>query len=285
MTLSTFTALLRVLMAALMLTASGAAAGSPPRVLHYGNDRLTVNVQEVPLVEVVTEIAHQSGADLRGQVCRPRDVSAAFEGEPLAAALERLLGEQNFTLRYGRDGQLRVIHLLGQPEARAASSTPAVPAAAALRPTPGSPFALPGTVAPDDRQRRGVSHVSSPGQRARTAGGTAKRRQGGQAGAEGMPALVGAFAEQANGVAQQAGADQQPLTGADLEQRLRRTVLNSLQAMDDATFATFMDTPEGRRALALVQFYADHHLGSTQQQKAAGILGRLPSPLPPRPGG
>src|SRR2546427_12127778 len=133
-------------MAAFMLTASGAAAGSPRRVLHYGNDRLTVNVQEVPLVEVVTEIAHQSGADLRGQVCRPRDVSAAFEGEPLAAALERLLGEQNFTLRYGRDGQLQVIQLLGPPEARAASSTPA---AAALRPTPGHPVGVAGMVTAD----------------------------------------------------------------------------------------------------------------------------------------
>ena len=100
-----------------------------------------------------------------------------------------------------------------------------------------------------------------------------------------MPAVVGAFAEQANGVAQQAGADQQPLTGAELAQRMSRTVLNSLQAMDDATLATFQDTPEGRRALALVQFYATHHLGSSQQQKATGIIERLPSPPPPRPGG
>src|SRR5712692_2970270 len=137
-------------MAAFPLAASGAGAGSPPRVLHYRNDLLTVNVQEVPLVEVVTEIARQGGADLRGQVCRPRDVSAAFEAEPLAAALERLLGEQNFTLRYGRDGQLRVIQLLGQPEARAASSIPADPAAAAL--TPRSPVGLPGMGAADHRQ-------------------------------------------------------------------------------------------------------------------------------------
>ncbi|TMB18058.1 MAG: hypothetical protein E6J71_13305 [Deltaproteobacteria bacterium] len=282
MTTSRFTALLPVLVAAFPLTAAGADAGSPPHLLDYHDDRLTVHVQEVPLTEVVTEIARQSGADLRGQVCRPRDVSAAFEGEPLAAALERLLGEQNFTLRYGRDGQLQVIQLLGPPEARAASSTPA---AAALRPTPGHPVGVAGMVTADDRQRPGVPHTSSPGRRARTAGGTAKRRQGGPASAEGSPAVLGAFAQQANGVAQQAGADQQPLTGAELAQRMSRTVLNSLQAMDDATLATFQDTPEGRRALALVQFYATHHLGSSQQQKATGIIERLPSPPPPRPGG
>jgi hypothetical protein len=283
-TTSRFTVFLPVLVAAFPLTAAGAGAGSPRQILDYNDDRLTVHVQEVPLTEVVTEIARQSGADLRGQVCRPRDVSTAFEAEPLAAALERLLGEQNFTLRYGQDGQLRVIQLLGQPEARAASSTPAVPATAALRPTPGSPVGLPGMVAADDRLRPGVPYTSSPGQRARTAGGTAKRRQGGP-GAEGSPGVLGTFAQQASGVAQQASADEQPLTGAELEQRLRRTVLNSLQAMDDATLATFLDTPEGRRALALVQFYAGHHVGSTQQQKATGIIERLPSPPPPRPGG
>src|SRR5947199_3434995 len=282
-TISRFTVLLPVLMAAFPPTGSGAGDESSPRVLDYRNDRLTVHVQEVPLAEVVTEIARQGGADLRGKVCRHSDVSAAFEAQPLGAALERLLGEQNFTLRYGPDGQLRVIQLLGQPEARASSSTPAVPTAAPLRPTPGFPVGLQGRVATDDRQPPGVPHSSSPGLSARAKGGTAKRRQG-PVGAEGAPAVLGAFARQADGGAQQAGADEQPLTGADLEQRMRRTVLNSLQAMDDATLATFLDTPEGRRALALVQFYADHHLGSTQQQKASGILGRVPGPPPPRRG-
>ena len=61
--------------------------------------------------------------------------------------------------------------------------------------------------AADDGQRPGVPHVSASSKRARTAGGTSKHRQGG-------PAILGAPA-QANGAAEQAGADQQPLAAAD----------------------------------------------------------------------
>jgi len=278
-TTSRLTTLLALLVTAFPVTASGAEAGSPRRVLDYRDDRVTLHVREVPLTEVLAEIARQSGAELRGQVCKPREVSAAFEGQPLVPALERLLGEQNFTLRYGPDGQLRMIQLLGQPQAPVAPSTPAGPAAAALKPTPGSPVGLAGVVAADDGQRPGVPHVSaSSKKRARTAGGTSKHSQGG-------PAILGApgAPSQANGAAQEPGADQQPLTAAELQQRLRRVFLNSLQNMDDPTLAAYMDTPEGRRAAALLQFYAAHHLGSTQQQKAVGIIDRLPSPGP-RPG-
>jgi len=275
-TTSRLTALLALLVTAFPLNVSGGEAGSPRRVLDYREDRLTLQVQEVPLTEVVAEIARQSGAELRGQVRKPREVSAAFESQPLVPALERLLGEQNFTLRYGPDGQLRMIQLLGQPQAPVAPSTPAGPAAAALKPTSGSPVGLAGVVAADDGQRPGVPHVSASSKRARTAGGTSKHRQGG-------PAILGAPA-QANGAAEQAGADQQPLAAAELQQRLRRVFLNSLQNMDDATLAAYMDTPEGGRTAALLQFYAAHHLGSTQQQKAVGIIDRLPSPAPPRPG-
>jgi hypothetical protein len=274
-TISRLTALLALLVTAFPLTASGGDTGSPRRVLDYREDRLTLHVQEVPLTEVVAEIARQSGAELRGQVYKPREVSAAFEDQPLVPALERLLGEQNFTLRYGRDGQLRMIHLLGQPQAPVAPSTPLGPAAAGLKPTPGSPVGLAGVVAADDWQRPGVPHVSASSKRAGTPGGTGKHGQGGSA-------ILGAPG-QANGAAQQAGADQ-PLTGAELQQRLRRAFLNSLQNMDDATLAAYMDTPEGRRAAALLQFYGAHRLGSTQQEKAVGIIERLPTPPPPRPG-
>src|SRR5207302_6475757 len=44
---------------------------------------------------------------------------------PLVDALVRLLGEQNFTLRYGPEGKLLRIHLLGEPLAAAAQTTPA----------------------------------------------------------------------------------------------------------------------------------------------------------------
>jgi len=57
-----------------------------------------------------------------------RDVSQDFERVPLVDALVRLLREQNFTLRYGPEGKLRTIGLLGEPQALAAAKTTPVDA-------------------------------------------------------------------------------------------------------------------------------------------------------------
>ena len=91
-----------------------------------------------------------------------------------------------------------------------------------------------------------------------------------------MPELLGAL--QSAMASQQAAADQQPQGPDDLQQRMRRTFLNSLRGMDDASLAAYLDSPEGRRAATLLQYYAAHHIGSTSQQKADGILARLPAP-------
>src|SRR5438093_13269035 len=84
-----------------------------------------MHVEKVPLADVVREIGRQSGAEIVGEVRKPRDVSRQFDRVPLVDALVRLLGEQNFTLRYGSEGKLRTISLLGEPLAAAAQTTPA----------------------------------------------------------------------------------------------------------------------------------------------------------------
>ena len=60
---------------------------------------------------------------------QPRDVTAEFDDVPLAEALERLLGDQNFVLAYGRGDRLRAIKLLGGPLApiKVAVTPPPVP--------------------------------------------------------------------------------------------------------------------------------------------------------------
>src|SRR5205823_3568503 len=68
-------------------------------------------------------IGRRGGAEIVGEVRKPRDVTRQFERVPLVDALVRLLGEQNFTLRYGSEGRLRTISLLGEP--LAAQTTPA----------------------------------------------------------------------------------------------------------------------------------------------------------------
>src|SRR5207249_9773249 len=107
------------------LSAGPLAAGEPTCVVAYDADQLTVHAKRVPLADVVREIGRQSGAEIVGDVRKPRDVSRDFDRAPLVDALARLLGEQNFTLRYGPERNLRTIALLGDPLAAAAQATPA----------------------------------------------------------------------------------------------------------------------------------------------------------------
>src|SRR5438128_1390388 len=81
----------------------------------------------------------QAGAGIRGQVRDPREVSVEFEGVPLAEALHRMLGDQNFALVYGNERRLKSVRLLGGPQTAAAAAP--TPAAAA---PPASPPSAPG---------------------------------------------------------------------------------------------------------------------------------------------
>src|SRR5207247_4479720 len=114
-----------LVVAAALLSAGSFAAREPTCMVAYDDDRLTVHAEGAPLADVVREIGRQSGAEVVGEVRKPRDVRKSLDRVPLVDALVRLLGEQNFTLRYGPEGKLRTIHLLGEPLAPAAQTTPA----------------------------------------------------------------------------------------------------------------------------------------------------------------
>jgi len=66
----------------------------------------------VPVGEVLDEIGRQSGAEIVGRPADGQEISADFEAVPVAEALHRLLGSQNFALVYG-DGRLKSVKLLG----------------------------------------------------------------------------------------------------------------------------------------------------------------------------
>ncbi len=112
------------LLAGLAVTLAQGSEGDAERVVRYTNDQLTVRLARAPVGEVLDEIGRASGAEIRGQP-NPREVSAAFEDVPLPDALHRLLGNQNFTLKYGEKGRLVAIDLLGGPATAPASITPA----------------------------------------------------------------------------------------------------------------------------------------------------------------
>src|SRR2546427_12707396 len=135
-----------LVVAATVLSAGPLAAGEPTCVVAYDDDRLTVHAEGVPLTDVVQEIGRQSGAEIVGAVRKPRDLRQDLDRVPLVDALVRLLGEQNFTLRYGPEGKLRTIDVLGRPPAlpahnvRADAGNAGSPASARRGRRPGPPF-------------------------------------------------------------------------------------------------------------------------------------------------
>ena len=266
------------LVVSLLVIACGvcsAAEQSALRVLEYENDRLTIHAQAVPLNDLINEIGRKSGAEVRG-VCEPRKVSAEFDGEPVTDALQRLLGQRNsFALRYGPDGGLRAIELLPQPSAASVFSVGIARADEAFPTTVRQP-GFPGLTPSFAPLSAAAAVVRDHAERGATHAGRGQRHRG--PGRGDMPQMLGAL--QSATASQPTGTDQQqqPQGPDDLQQRMRRTFLNSLRGMDDASLAAFMATPEGQRATTLLQYYAGHHLGSTSQQKADGILGRLPTP-------
>ena len=131
----------RVMAAGIVLAAmlswrnARAAEDAPAPLIRYSKDALTVRLSGVPNSEILEELARQSGAEIRGQVREPREVTADFESVPLPEALTRLLGEQTFALVYGKGGRLKAVRLLGgsQTVAEASASPAGAPAA------PGAP--------------------------------------------------------------------------------------------------------------------------------------------------
>ncbi len=262
-----------------LVTAGGAAAGQPPGAVRYTADHLTVHARGVPLAEILSEVARQGGAKIVGEVRKPRDVSEDFEGVPLAKGLERLLGQQSFTLRYGRDGDLRAIVLLREALAPAASATLAPPAQeAGVRflggPQDGSHGVASAQRAVSDGGTVATARKTRKGERR-----TARERKGQHDGTEDaaqVAALLGASAQQPPATQEQPSTADRPLTPDELQRKLRRSFLNTLTQMDDPGLAAYLATPEGRRVAALLQYYADHHQSSSSNQKANGIIGRLP---------
>jgi hypothetical protein len=98
----------------LVVVAAVHAEKAPPeRVIRYEKDALTVHVVGVPVLEILTEIGRQSGAEIRGMARDTHEVTAQFDDVPLPQALYRLLGDQNYALVYGTGGKLKGVRLLG----------------------------------------------------------------------------------------------------------------------------------------------------------------------------
>jgi hypothetical protein len=111
----------RLLALAVLLLATRVAGGSEPG-LAYRDGRVTADIQGVPLEEVLAALARETGAAINGEPLFLQPVHVRLDGVPLSEALRRLLGGQNFLLRYGPDGDVSSVDLLGGPQPRTSNA-------------------------------------------------------------------------------------------------------------------------------------------------------------------
>ncbi len=250
--------------AATFVSAGSLAAREPTCVVAYDDDRLTVHAERVPLADVVREIGRRSGAEIVGEVRKPRDVTRQFERVPLVDALARLLGEQNFTLRYGSEGKLRTISLLGEPLAAqttpADASTPDKPASGRRHRHHHDVRSTRETL-PDGQVLVSVAGMDT--------GGATNLRDASHGSLEDPARLGGPSPE---GATMQ---DQWPAPD-ELDRKLRRRFLDLLAQMDEAALAAYFATPEGQQARTALEDFAANHPSGRSNQTANGILNRVP---------
>ena len=251
-----------LLVAAMALSAGPLAAGEPTCVVAYDDDRVTAHVERVALADVVREIGRQSGAEILGQVRKPRDLSLDFERVPLVDALARLLREQNFTVRYGPEGKLRAIDLLGEPLALAAAQTTRADASNPEKPASAR------------RHRHRHRDVRSSRETLPDGQVLVTVAAGTDTGGAMNPARLGDLSEQ-GATTQESTQTTWPLPD-ELDRKLRRRFLELLAQMDETALSQYFATPEGQRAQGLLEDFAAHHPDGRSNKKASDILGRMP---------
>ena len=241
------------------------ADGPSASILTYRNDRLSVRLVAVPLAEVMADIGRASGAVIYGILPQPREVSAVFDDVPLVEALDRLLGDRNFVIKYGKGDRLRAIKLLGGP---------GVPIRTAAPPAPTIPTPAPAVTAsgvPKARDPGGAvamldDHAAIPlsGRLAQALGTDAATfRQLFDAAVHDEDAAV------------RAEAMRVCLAAVDAEPEFRNRVLQALNTLDDFTLTEMLRGLAGSRAEEIAAQIAAHVRGSDLRSRARGILLRL----------
>src|SRR5881396_1249682 len=246
---------LAVLAAALAAPGARSDEGAPERVIHYEGDTLTVRLAGAPVTDVLDELGRQAGAEIRGQVRDPREVSVEFEGVPLAEALHRLLGDQNFALVYGNEGRLKSVRLLGGPQTAAAAAP--TPAAAA---PPASPPSAPGIMDAFAKH----APIAVAGHLGEALGGH-------------EASLLQLFDLSVHHVdpTVRAEAARIVIGTIDTDPSLRASVLAQLNAMDDAALGAFFRSMAGDNAQEVAMQIMTTARTSEFRSKASAVLQQL----------
>lgn len=241
------------------------AADEPsPRRIEYRDDRLTVQLTQVSVTEILDEIARQAGAEIRGAIRDERPVSADFAELPLNEGLHRLLGAQNFTLVYGQNG-LRVVDLLGGPQA--AVRTPGFFAAGSTTST-----TVVGSGQGFIQMLAGRPPLPITGRMATTLGATS---------ATYMQLLDAAFHQEDAVV--RTDALRTWLSGVEGDAELRQAFVGQVNSFDDSTLAGMVRNAAGSHAEELVLHVATQARATELRVRASTLLQQLRRA--PAPGG
>jgi hypothetical protein len=240
----------------LAATSARPAEEAPARVVTYSGDKLTVHVSGVPIDDVLSEIQRQTGAEVRGGVRNPHPVTAEFDDVPLADALHRLLGDQNFALIYGSGGELKTLRLLGGPQA-------APPAAATAAPT-GQP--QPGAVSPAQLSDMFARHPPIP----------IKGRLAQALGTDNASFTTVADAALHNeDAAVRTEAVRTAMQALEGEPELRSAVVSAVTGIGDPELGTIVRGLAGERAEEIVRHVLTTARASELRIKASGVLQQL----------
>jgi hypothetical protein len=234
------------------------AVAADERVIRYDKDTLTVHLTKAPLSEVVDEVARQTGAEVRGQLRSPHDVTAEFNQVPFPEAMHRLLSDENFALVYAHDGRLRALKLLGSPLAPPAPGTTPVPPPPP--PAPGVP------ASPADLAALVSRHAPVPiaGHLADIVGApTASLPQLFDLGVRHEDATVRAEAVRAI------------VSTLEIDPALRTAVIGHLNNVDDVALSTMLRGAAGDHAEEVAMQVLAHARASEIRVKASSVLQRL----------
>jgi hypothetical protein len=241
----------------LAIVAAPPARATLPEV-DYAGDRVTAHFQGVPVGDALAAVARAVGAEIRGSIAAPHDVSLELTAVPLGEALARLLGEQNFTVRYGDGGRVKTIELRGGVQARGAPPTHSPAAGVPTEPAkPTFPIVLAKMF---DRHRP----LDLPDALAERFGTHTL----------GMPKLLEIAVADDDGISR-ALASNLVLTTLERESLYRRSFLRSLHRLDAEDLDAIASGPSGERFQELLEFLAAHSREPTLQKKAGVILDQV----------
>jgi hypothetical protein len=244
------------LLAVVTALGPGTLRAAEERVIYYQDDRLTVRLERVPLADVLAELSRKSGAQIRGELRNPGEVSASFERIPLSEGLSRLLGEQNFALIYADGGRLRAVKLLGAAGPPGANPMPAFAVSSTTVPTTGSTALVAALQRhpPLPISGRLAEVLGSPTASFQTLFDTAMRHEDPGVRAEALRVA---------------------LNGLEGDGELRSSAIATLNGFDDSALGTLVQGLAGERAEEFAMHVATQARASELRVKASTVLQRL----------